>query len=159
MKIIEELPPLKDFDRLKNEVLSLLEKYNYPRQIGLQSLDPNNEEWIIEDGRPITKDTDYKYLHKDLRGTAIEELINSLSAYRSRIMRMPARSCYSVHADVTKRIHIPIVTDPQAWMVWPHHNTCKYLQLGKIYLTDTTKLHSAFNGSAVDRIHLVLCVL
>lgn len=159
MKLVEELPPPLNFEKLKKEVLDLIEKYQNPRQIGLQSLDPAEEEWAIEDGRPSVRDTEYKHLHKDLKGTSIADLIESLSAFRSRIMIMQPRTCYSVHADITRRIHIPIVTDPQAWMVWPHHNTCKHLQAGKTYLTDTTKLHSFFNGSTVDRIHLVLGVL
>lgn len=159
MKLVEELPPPLNFEKLKKEVLALIETHNHPRQIGLQSLDPNNEEWAIEDGRPVSKDTEYRHLHTNLQGTAISNLIESLGAFRSRIMIMSPRTAYSVHADVSKRIHIPIVTDTQAWMVWPHHNTCKHLQAGKTYLTDTTKLHSFFNGSTVDRIHLVLGVL
>lgn len=159
MKLVEELPPPLNFEKLKKEVLELIDRHGNPRQIGLQSLDLNKEEWAIEDGRPIVKDTEYRYLHNSLKGSSIADLIDSLSAFRARIMIMQPRTCYSVHADTTKRIHIPIVTDPQAWMVWPHHNTCKHLQAGKTYLTDTTKLHSFFNGSTVNRIHLVLGVL
>jgi hypothetical protein len=35
----------------------------------------------------------------------------------------------------------------------------KHLDQGKWYFADTTKLHTAFNGSFQDRIHLVVDIL
>jgi hypothetical protein len=124
------------------------------------------------DPDPVTKDKvneiilacgtyverEYKFIQPELEGTLIAYYLEKYKVYRSRIMLMSPRSCYSVHRDSTQRIHIPIVANPQAWMVWPFENQCYRFEEGNVYQTDTTKLHSFFNGSEEDRIHMVCCL-
>jgi len=100
----------------------------------------------------------YNCIQPELKGTLIEHYLEKYKVHRSRIMLMSPRSCYSVHRDSTQRIHIPIVANQQAWMVWPFENQCHRFEEGSVYQTDTTKLHSFFNGSEEDRIHLVCCL-
>ena len=74
-------------------------------------------------------------------------------------MIMEPRKSYSIHRDIFKRVHIPIITNEQCWMIWPYENECHQLQTGKSYITDTTKSHTFINGHInLTRIHLVMSV-
>jgi hypothetical protein len=63
----------------------------------------------------------------------------------------------SWHMDSTPRIHYVIKSQPGCLMVI--EDTAKYLPTQTWWHTDTTKKHTAFNGSYEDRIHLVATVL
>ena len=63
-------------------------------------------------------------------------------------------SCYSVHKDLTPRIHIPIITNPQNFIVFKY-SPMEHLSLGNVYWVDTTQYHTAINGSDDARLHLV----
>lgn len=103
------------------------------------------------------KESDFSMLNQDLIGTYIEEIINLIpyKLGRIRLMKMKHRSCYSVHQDSTMRIHIPLITNPQALMIWTDHSIIVHMPIGDIYLTDTTLKHTAMNGSMEERIHIV----
>lgn len=156
--MIHEIELLEDFQKIKQEVLNLLELHQYPFQLCLQGTDPNFQDWGAGTGSIKELDSIYCHTHSSLENSEIARVIKRHGAVRTRIMRMIPKYCYSVHHDRSKRIHIPIVTDNQAWMVWPYDNFCTQLKAGKMYLTDTTKPHSFFNGSTEERIHLVMCV-
>jgi hypothetical protein len=91
----------------------------------------------------------------------INSIMENLKMFRTRIMKLVPRECYTYHYDYTKRIHIPIVTDKNCFIV--ENNQLKHLPAdGNYYVFDTTKMHTAFNGSGgingsqkVDRIHIV----
>lgn len=166
---MEQWPTIKiikekiDFDQLKIEVLDALEKHSDgSNQIILQTLTEGVEDWNTGVGRveelDIKMENDYVYIQPSLAGSELERIMKQYNAFRTRIMRMPAKFCYSVHKDATPRIHIPIITNTQAWMVWPYDSKTFLLRESLIYWTDTTKHHTFFNGSDEDRIHLVMCV-
>lgn len=73
---------------------------------------------------------------------------------RVRIMRMRPRLCYSWHRDLTPRIHIPLITHPDNFMVI--NNESMHLYRGTYWWTDTTKFHTAMNCSDKDRFHMVI---
>lgn len=156
--MITDLGPVENFERLKEEVLSLVEKHTGFNQIILQSKIPEVEDWRTGTGSITEPDSLYCYLNKSLVGTAIADIIESQQVVRSRIMIMPPRQCYSVHQDKAQRIHIPIVTSSQAWMIWPYKQVCSRLIAGRKYLTDTREHHTFINGDLENRIHLVLCL-
>lgn len=83
------------------------------------------------------------------------KVLDSLKACRMRIMGMAPRRCYSYHQDESKRIHIPIVTHRKCFLAFEdglHHLPAN----GSYYVVDTTRPHSAFNGSQkCHRVHLV----
>ena len=156
--MITEIPLVENFQKIKQEVLDLLEFHKHPFQLCLQGTDSNYQDWGAGTGSIKELDSIYCHIHQSLENSEIAQVIKRQGAVRTRIMRMIPKYCYSVHRDRSKRIHIPIITDDQAWMVWPYDNFCTRLEEGKMYITDTTKFHSFFNGSTEERIHLVLCV-
>lgn len=161
MTMVGLLDVVSNFENLKAEVLDVISKVDPAlTQISLQGLESNPSDWTASSGRieqlAEQDETLYSHINPAIEGTAIAALIKKYNCFRSRIMLMPSRHCYSVHHDPTLRIHIPIVTNSQAWMLWPFHNECHRMQVGKIYLTDTTKPHTFMNGDTSVRIHLVL---
>lgn len=166
-KILTLIEEVKDFPKLKQEVLDCISKHSRQghddNQFMLQTLHEDQEDWhtgvgSIED-LEIKEENDYVYIQPSLKGSKIEELLKKYNAYRSRIMIMHPRNVYTVHADFTKRIHIPIVTNMNCWMVWPFNQRCYQMKAGYVYETDTTKRHTFFNGDmAQTRIHIVMCI-
>lgn len=156
--LVTNLEFQEDFCKIQSEVFSILEKYNNPPQICLQGKTPDFED--LYEGTGTAKESEQLYcnLHNSLLGSEIEKVIKRFSGVRTRIMKLNPKQCYSVHRDYSKRIHIPIKTNDQSWMVWPYEKYFTRLSTEKIYLTDTTKYHSFFNGGVEERIHLVLCV-
>lgn len=94
------------------------------------------------------------------KNTYIEEIINLVSdkykICRTRFIMSEPKTCLSTHSDPTRRIHIPIYTNNDCYMVF----TDKVYRLdhGKIYITNTTEEHTAVNASNKTRTHLVMCV-
>ena len=70
---------------------------------------------------------------------------------------MSETSCYSYHKDPTKRIHIPLITNDKCFMVIDDI-VHRYPADGNYYISDTTKMHTAVNGSWEDRVHIVGCI-
>ena len=155
---------VKDFNELRSEVLDLFAKYGKDKnQIILQTNQKNVEDWHTGVGRVEDLkekiENDYMHIQPSLKGSLIEKYILKFKGFRTRIMNLPPKTVYTVHADATKRIHIPIITNKHCWMTWPHNNYCIQLKEGLIYETDTTIVHTAFNGSLTShRIHVVMCV-
>ena len=157
------LKKIENFEKLKAEVLNIVSLVGTEHtQIMCQSCQSDSFDWLTGIGRiselKTQNEIEYSHLNPALDGTEISRLIREHNGVRTRIMTLKPRSCYSVHADPTARIHIPIITNAGSWMVWPHDNYSSQLLTGYSYLTDTTKPHTFFNGSTEDRIHLVMCV-
>jgi hypothetical protein len=151
--------PFKFID-IKNEILNVIENVGYKaNQIMCQGLEENSSDWFTGVGRigDLDDEDEEKYIHINpaLKGTSLEKLINHYNCFRTRIMLMKPKSCYSVHQDPTPRIHLPIITNSQCWMIWPTHNQCFQMMPGDLYFTDTTNNHTFINGSDQDRIHIV----
>lgn len=152
-----------DFISIKHEVLDLIDQVGFKsNQIICQSLKENPDDWYTGIGRIDTledqQEEEYCHLNSALAGTKLAELIKHYNCFRTRIMLMPPRQCYSVHADPTPRLHLPIKTNSQCWMIWPKHNQCFQMMPGDLFSADTTKPHTFINGSEEDRIHVVFGV-
>jgi hypothetical protein len=151
------------FNILYKEVLDIIELVGPNKsQIICQGLEPDASDWDTGVGRieelEISEEKKYCHIHPYLKDSILESIIKKHNAYRARIMIMNSRKCYSVHADPTPRIHVPIITNSQAWMVWPNHSKCSQLIPGYVYWTDTTKKHTFLNGGIESRIHIVMCI-
>jgi hypothetical protein len=162
--LVRYINRIENFARLTEEVSQLIHEIKPEKnQISCQMLTIGSENWEESIGS-LTDLADqdefsYKHIPKKLQGSVLEKLINDFNGFRTRIMIMSPRKCYSVHSDPSKRIHIPIVTNDQCWMVWPQENYCHRLLEGRSYLTDTTKPHTFFNGhSDLNRIHIVMSI-
>jgi len=82
-------------------------------------------------------------------------IIEDLNMFRTRVMILKPKTCLSLHADPRKRIHIPIDTNENCFIMidqYAHHLPAD----GSAYLVDTTKLHTAINASlGSNRTHIV----
>jgi len=162
--MIRPLYKLTNFKNLKQEILDLISKVQpEDNQIICQGLDITSVEWFKGTGRieelEIKEEKKYQYIHPHLTGTELEKIIKNHNGFRTRIMTMPPRQCYSIHADPTPRIHIPIVTNDQCWMIWPTKSKCFQLKEEIVFWTDTRIPHTFINGSKDEhRVHVVMCI-
>lgn len=157
-------PNLKvDVQRLSKEAHLLLweeEHKWFKSQISLQT--DGSDNWDAGTGsKEGVEESIWDKLHPDLVGTWWEEFFASLpfKLYRSRLMVIHPRTCYSIHTDRTPRIHIAIDTHPQARFIFTNPPAIRFIPAdGSVWWVDTTKEHSAMNGSLKHRIHFVACL-
>ena len=152
-----------DLVRLREETHTLM--YDSPNgvyhtQRSLQT--DGSDNWEASTGsKPDVEESVWNQLHPDLVGTWWESFFASLpfKVYRARLLTMQPRTCYSIHTDRTPRIHIAIDTHPQARFIFTDPPSVAHIPAdGHIWWVDTTKEHSALNGSLKPRIHFVACL-
>lgn len=125
-------------------------------QTSVQFLSGDNP-WHSSTGSSKGHETAYCEIVPLFKDTIFEEIVQKYKLFRSRLMWLNPWSCYSMHRDASYRIHIPIFTNDQCFFVFKD-NGCKMLDEGKVYLVDTTRYHTAMNGSDFRRLHFVGCV-
>ena len=93
------------------------------------------------------------------KNTYIETVINLLNetygVYRGRFMYLKYKTCLSFHTDTSYRIHIPLITNPNCFMVID--DKLFRMNESSTYITNTTVRHTAVNAGITDRLHLVFC--
>ena len=104
----------------------------------------------------------YTEICPEFKGTYIETIYETLQKTfkigRVRFLMKPPRTCLSWHRDPEKRLHIPIITNKGCIMVI--ENEAFHMPAnGSAYITDNTKYHNFFNGSEIDRVHLVATLI
>jgi hypothetical protein len=118
-------------------------------------------EFVVPVREHVYEEKDFTVINPQFAGTAFEqvyrELCNRYSVGRIRIMRSFLKTCLTWHTDNTTRIHYPIKTQDGCYMVID--DEVMHMPENTWWHTDTTKPHTAFNGSTEDRIHLVVCLL
>ena len=159
-----------DIDRLAAESLELFEKYGSSVQISLKHRENANKDSLWDDGigsaigdGQFLNTKEYIVFNEMLKGTYIETVHNSMATYhnfgRMRLMKLSGRQCMSLHVDLERRIHIPIITNENCLMIVDDeviHMTAD----GNAYLVDTKKRHTALNSNKdFDRIHLMFDLL
>jgi hypothetical protein len=102
------------------------------------------------------------FLEKDFNVFAYDlpytnSILSELGMYRTRLMNMKPKTCYSYHWDPTKRMHIPLITNENNFFVIDDE-VSRYPADGSYYLVDTTKKHTFVNASFDSRVHIVGCV-
>ena len=129
-------------------------------QVGLQAHKPDlnpSDEWNKSIGRLDRlqyPETYFKYSLFNL--PTINRIMEKYGMKRTRIMKSNPKTCLSMHQDLTKRIHIPLITNEKCFMAIEDRNY--YLEPGKIYLTNTILRHTAVNASENYRVHIVGCI-
>jgi hypothetical protein len=186
MKHFTELTDLPVYN-LQKDLTTLLNdniiKYNGHSQICLNTLPGNNTDYLLgigslyynwnnstvdKDGNidvPVNKfilnESDFTVLCDQFIDTSFEKVYNALSDKyilgRVRIMNLHPKTCLSWHVDYHPRVHFPIDTHTGCFMVIG--DQVKHLEKNKWYFTDTTILHSVFNGSKSVRSHLVATII
>lgn len=81
-----------------------------------------------------------------------------------RLSRMLPGQRHDLHVDRQRsdwitRIHVPIVTNPGAWMLWEEEPGRVHFEAGVAYTFDTTRRHAFGNDGATERVHLMFDVL
>lgn len=155
-----------DLDKIKDELKLLPEFYDPKRdflwsQMCLQGVKDNRDPFdpflgcgVLSSIRPY-KETDFTEPNFNL--PYINSIIEELNMYRTRVMVLKPKMCYSIHKDPVKRIHIPVITNESCWLIV--NKEIMHLPAdGNYYEIDTTQKHTALNGSFHDRIHIVGCV-
>ena len=107
-------------------------------------------------------EADYSEITEPFSGTALERLLRNLPfGYgRSRLMRMPPKSCLSIHADPTPRYHYALITNPNCYIVAVSGKNGAFHHIpadGHLYQMDAHRTHTAMNTGKNDRFHLVIC--
>jgi len=142
-----------DLERIKEELKTLPD---YKDQICLQGTKDNLDPFYGI-GAKVFNNTGRKEVEFDtfiFNLPYINSIIKDLNMYRTRVMNMADRTCYTIHKDTTKRIHIPIVTNEHCLFIL--NNEIKHYPAdGSYYLVDTTQYHTAVNASIHNRIHIV----
>ena len=137
----------------------LLELNNVPKhsQICLQGVEGNNDPFY---GIGKVLDLNHKeeeFILPNFNLPYTNSILKSLNMYRTRVMIMQPKTCYTYHLDLTKRIHIPLITNDKCFFVI-EDKVVRYPADGNYYVVDTTKMHTAVNASFEERIHIVGCV-
>jgi len=175
---IYDLPIKFDIARLKEAYHRLKEQIGYSEGlIHCMSLNTPAETetniqrgifWIRQnDGAEETREERvdekiYTELIPEIKNTYFEEVYNKLSEFfvlgRVRVLCLEPRRSLSYHRDPEPRVHLPIISNPGALAIV--ENFCTYLPAnGSLYWMETTKYHSAMNGSEEARVHLVATIL
>lgn len=143
-----------DLDKILHELQTLPE---YETQISLQGLTPDADPFSgIGKANNLSGDEN-KFIYKLFDIPYINNILDELGMFRTRVLRMRPKTCYTYHRDYTPRIHIPVITNPKCFMVLETHIEW-YPADGNYYKIDTTKYHTFVNASLEDRIHIVGCV-
>ena len=121
-------------------------------------LDDRYEEVAVEE---LVDEHAYTELNPVFSGTAFEDVFNALKSRftlgRMRVLSKAIYSCNSWHRDPEPRVHIPLVTNPGSLFIVNHH--CTHLPAdGSVYFTDTRGYHTALNGGADPRVHIVAAI-
>jgi hypothetical protein len=129
------------------------------KQAGLQYADETSGNlWGESTGKFLglaNPEPTFKNLNPLLTGTIFEEIINEHKLVRTRFMWLNGMSCYSMHRDMSPRIHIPIITNPACYFVFRDSKIVEHMPAGDIYWTDTRQAHTFMNCSAEPRLHLI----
>lgn len=107
----------------------------------------------------IPKETEFNLTCDLFKGSYIEEIIDVLQkqyhVHRGRFMRMMPKTCLTTHRDNSHRIHIPIITNNDCYMIIS--DRVYRMAVRKVYLANTKLPHTAVNSSLKNRYHLVFC--
>lgn len=103
---------------------------------------------------------DYSEPNEAFRGTYFYEILHSMKRQwqlgRSRLMRLPAGRCYTMHRDKTAhRFHVAVITNPNCFMAYKSGQIHHIPADGRIYRMDVQAVHSAFNAGLNDRVHFL----
>lgn len=167
MSLIKEIDYPVDYNELFSLLEDIINNHDIVRRMNGLAIQHRKDvpiPWNIVDGLERLKlyngisEKDFCQIHEKFCNTQFENIIDHFQLYRSRIMIMEPKTCYSFHADSTWRLHVPIATNNDCVFYFPEYNQQYHLELGKVYLVNTTEKHTFINCSTNSRIHLVGCI-
>ena len=100
--------------------------------------------------------SDFVILNEGYEDTIFADVIRDTRGVRTRKMIKQMHTTYSVHYDKTPRYHMALITNPDAYFIFPTLNEIIHIPAdGFVYEVDTTIPHS-FVNCGEDRTHLVI---
>jgi hypothetical protein len=126
------------------------------KQTGLQYA-KNLDIWLGATDRTKIKSHNFSHINPFFENSIFENIIKKYKLFRTRFLWLNFQSCYSMHFDDTPRIHVPLITNPDAFIVFKS-GLVQHLEIGKVYWVNTREMHTAINGGIEPRLHLVGCV-
>lgn len=158
MTVFKELKEI-DHDKILAESTSIIDSVGWSNcQICLQYSSKISWHYDVDAYGKTRIEHECVNFHPDLNGTYIKQVLTDLDfpVASARLMFLHERSCYSTHVDLYTRYHIPVVNNPRlSFMVFPDIPYVAFMPNGKIYWTDTHKLHNFVNGDHTPRIHII----
>lgn len=164
-EIVEKLTVRFDLGRLWGECQRLITRYGLGSvgQMALMKVPSTPVDQCMTSGLGSLMGTglyerDFTQINPPIKGTYLEQVIRSIPfpTGRCRIMRLMSHRCYSVHYDSSPRVHLPLVTNPDAFLAFPEQSKLFHLPAdGSMYLADTRLRHTAMNGGSAERFHIV----
>lgn len=141
---------------LVNDNLDIIEEHE---QLAIQyATDPS---WTNCMGHEKgARETDFCKTLPNLLNTPIDDFLNNIpyKLCRSRIFIAPPKGqCYSIHKDPTKKLHLPISTNPKSYFLSYEPDEICHKNMtadGTMYIVDTTRTHSFCNYGDSLRIHV-----
>ena len=115
----------------------------------------STSEFMHNDKKPREQEKDFKIPLFDM--PYINSIIEKYNMYRTRLMLQYEVECYTYHQDFSPRIHIPVETNENCLFIL-EDKIHRLNDDGTVYWVDTTKKHTAMNGSRKNRYHIVGCV-
>ena len=112
----------------------------------------------------------FNKIHPMFKDTLIEDYFSWLGVpvHRARIMCAREKGCYSLHKDLSPRLHLPLKTNNQCFFLLGDHDVNSFEKIsatlyhlpadGKTTWIDTRNVHTFINGSTERRLHLVMIV-
>jgi hypothetical protein len=155
---------LDELERLFNEAWEIKPwSITYPTvQSGLSVSAPESEDFMeaCQKWLEPARESQLNYLAACYQSTYLEKLIDSLplKTCRWRWMVMFGKSCYSMHYDNSERIHVPLISNDQSFLLFKDPVRLYQMTPGHTYRVNTTKVHTAMNCKDTWRVHLVGCI-
>ena len=147
-----------NLDKVKLEVDYLTEKYDWKHnRLSLQSPTGNFYDGVTASTSMQYKETEYTQENLPPEWE-ISKFIRNHDLYRARIVKLNPKSCYGMHQDKPKHMHLAVITHPNCKLIVDdimYHIPAD----GCPYMVDTTKHHTALNASIdLKRIHIIGCI-
>jgi hypothetical protein len=144
-------PILNSFLELDKDIIWT--NYTQGKQTGLQ-YKLNEDPWTSAVGKSSGKELEYTELNPFFKDTIFETIINKYNLKRTRLMWVNKKSCYSIHADETPRVHIPLITNPECYFLFKL-GLIVHLNINSVWWVNTKLQHTFLNCSDLPRLHLV----
>jgi hypothetical protein len=154
-----------DLERLRIEAAKLLWDDKLQQSYTQVSIQTDGaDDWTNSAGSRIgVKESVWDKIHPALAGSWWEtDFFPSLpwKVYRTRIMVMEGRRCYSIHKDDNPRLHIAITTTNQSRFIFTTPPEITHIPAdGHVWWVDTRNEHTAINASMEPRVHLLMSLV
>lgn len=130
------------------------------------------------DGKIVRRDSDYTGFLAGFEHTYFYEIWDHMvreygTACRMRLMKLEPKGCLSFHEDFFQRVHVPIITNDRSFFFINESNLVPWITSeikvpsietyhlpasGGMYLVDTKRHHTVYNGGNTARVHLVCSI-